>query len=76
VGVTVKMTEAERIAVLETKFEAMEQTLEKISAKLDTLLELKSKGMGAVWLVGILLSSGLAGVIMLVTNAFKGSHLG
>lgn len=40
-------SDAERIAILETKFEAMEENLKDISQKLDTLLELKSKGLGA-----------------------------
>lgn len=71
------MTEAERIAVLETKFEAMETKLDDMITKLDSLLELKTKGMGAIGLVGLIVSSGVIGVIMVVVNMFKGgSHLG
>lgn len=72
----VRMTEAERIAVLETKFDAMENKLDDMITKLDSLLELKSKGMGAIGLVGLIVSSGVIGIIVMVTNMFKGSHLG
>lgn len=68
-------TEAERIAILETKYETMEQNLKEISTKLDTLLELKSKGLGAFWLVGIILSSGILGLIVTATSFFKPDHL-
>ena len=39
---------ATEIAILKTKFEAMDQELKDISGKLDSLLELKAKGMGAI----------------------------
>lgn len=70
------MTEGERIAVLETKHDAMEDKLDSVIAKLDTLLELKSKGMGALGLVGLILSSGIVGIVLMVVNMFKPSHLG
>lgn len=71
------MTEPERIAVLETKFEDMQKDLTKISDKLDELLELKTKGMGALGLVGLIMGSGVIGVIMMIVGLFKGgNHLG
>ena len=66
----------ERIAILETKFDDMHKDLTNISTKLDTLLELKTKGMGALGLVGLILSSGIIGVVMLVVNVFRGDHFG
>ena len=69
-------TDGERIAVLETKVTALETRLGSIEGKLDQLLELKSKGMGALSLVGLLLGSGIIGVILTVVNLFgQRSHL-
>lgn len=71
------MSELERIAVLETKQVAMDEKIDNIITKLDTLLELKTKGMGALGLVGLIMGSGVIGVIMMVVGLFKnGSHLG
>lgn len=68
-------SDAERIAILETKFDQMEEHISDISAKLDQLLELKSKGLGAFWLVSLIFGSGVLGVIMMVANYFKPGHL-
>ena len=65
----------ERIAVLETRFDTMEKDLGEIKTKLDSLLELKTKGMGAVGLVGLIVSSGVIGLIMMAVNFFKPGHL-
>lgn len=73
----VTLDHSERIAILETKTEAIEKNLVSINAKLDELLHLKSKGMGAIWLVGILLGSGLLGIVATVMAVLNGgrSHL-
>ena len=68
-------SDAERIAILETKFEAMEENLKDISQKLDTLLELKSKGLGAFWLVGLIFGSGVLGILVTAFSFFKPGHL-
>ena len=73
---TAGRTSVERIAVLETKVEDIHKDLNKISSQLDELLQLKTKGMGALGLVGIIFSSGIAGVILMVVNYFRGNHLG
>lgn len=70
------MTEGERIAVLETKFETMQTDIGEISRKLDMLLELKSKGMGAFWLIGLILGSGVLGIVAMISNFFRPSVLG
>lgn len=71
-------TEAERIAILETRFTqiqvdqlATNLKLANITEQLDQLLTLKDKGMGALWLVGLLASSGIIGIIYAVWNAFR-----
>lgn len=68
-------SDAERIAILETKFDQMEEHIQDISKKLDTLLELKSKGLGAFWLVGLIFGSGVLGLIMAAMSFFKPGHL-
>lgn len=66
---------AERVAVLETKLETLSSDLGEIKTKLDSLLELKTKGMGAIGLVGIIISSGFIGLVMMAVNFFKPGHL-
>lgn len=61
----------ERVAVLEIQME----DLKEIKSKLDELIQLKSQGMGALTLVGIILGSGAIGLIMMVVNFFKQGHL-
>ena len=68
-------TEAERIAVLETKQTAMEKQLTSIEEKLDALLELKSKGMGALGLATLIIGAGGIGLITLILNFFNKGHL-
>lgn len=55
------VSDVERIAVLETKNKTTEDRLKNIEEKLDELLTLKSKGIGAVWLIGIIFGSSLLG---------------
>ena len=67
---------SERVAVLETKFDGAVTTIGNIEAKLDQLLELKAKGTGAFQLVGLILGSGIIGVIGLIMSVFAPkSHL-
>lgn len=61
----------ERVAILETKFENLEATLLAIEHKLDDLLVLKNKGMGALGLVSILIGSGVLGLVYLIFEIFK-----
>lgn len=67
---------AERISVLETEWERTRQDITDIKSKLDELLHLKSKGLGALWLVGILLlfGSGLATFVYNVLNSVPKVH--
>lgn len=66
---------SERVAVLETNQSADRVTLQSIETKLDSLLELKAKGMGALYLVSLVVGSGVLGVIALVMNLFSKPHL-
>lgn len=69
------LTLPERVAVLETKVANMEIILNQIDGKLDELIQLKAKGLGAISLVTLLIGSGLIGVIFTVWNMLKGPHI-
>lgn len=69
------MTLNQRLSVLETKFDQVQKSHEEMSEKLDQLLELKSKGMGAIWLIGLIVGGGFMGVVGLLTSLFNRGHL-
>lgn len=60
----------ERVSALEVKVESLEVKMDMVLDKLNELLEIKHKGMGAIGLVSLLVvsASGLAGVITFVLN--------
>lgn len=60
----------ERVAVLEYKEQEKEKKLDEVVKKLDELLSLKQKGMGAFWLAASLFGLGITALIQL----FFGSH--
>ena len=53
------LTANERIAQLEVKFEALLSIQTATNEKLDELLTLKNKGMGAFWLMSLIAGSGI-----------------
>lgn len=65
-------TDAERLALLEYKDELREAKLEEIGNKLDELLVLRQKGMGAFWLASSLLGTGIVGAALMLINYFRG----
>jgi hypothetical protein len=76
------VTNAERIAQLETLVEvlrdeqrahilAVKQESEKTNRKLDDLLMLRAKGVGAFWLASTLLGTGIVGMIVSIVEWFK-----
>ena len=62
---------AQRIAVLELKVQQVTDSVEEMSAKLDEILLLKSKGMGAFWLASSLLGTGILGLLFAFMNWFR-----
>lgn len=58
---------AERITVLETERTQSNRDIADIKSKLDDLLTLKSKGLGALWLIGIILVAG-SGIVAFMSN--------
>lgn len=61
----------ERVAVLEVRQKDTSDDLKDIKDKLDQLLELKTKGAGALWLIGLVVGSGLLGLISVVLGFFS-----
>jgi hypothetical protein len=77
------MTGEERIAVLETRFEELSKKFDAhetetraenalLDHKLDSLLEIKNKGVGAFWLASALMGSGIIGLIVSFVQWMKG----
>lgn len=52
-----------RVALVESKLERLIEDLEARDQKLDALLELKNKGMGAIWLATIICSASMVGFV-------------
>lgn len=60
------ITQAERITALEVRVSAMQVQQQEINAKLDELLVLRNRGIGAFWLASGLLGTGIVGFIDIV----------
>lgn len=58
--------EAERLAVLETEMRQTKKQLESMDSKLDDLLALRHKGVGAFWLASALTGTGIIGALSLL----------
>jgi len=69
---TMTIKDGERIAVVEHKVEQLSQDVQKMDAKLDQLLELKAKGMGAFWFASLIVGTGVAGMFTTVLAWIKG----
>lgn len=73
----------ERIAVLELKVQRLNDDFalhaaetrteaKALEQKLDDLLVLKDKGMGAFWLASTIFGTGIVGGIIMLINYFRG----
>lgn len=76
---SVPRTNPERITALEVEVKYLRETVNDLlevtkaqNEKLDSLLELKAKGMGAIWLASAVLGSGILGGIYLLTSWLRG----
>lgn len=68
-------TDKERLAVLEEKTRVIDETQKEIVAKLDQLLGLKHKGVGAFWVMSAITGTGIIGVVYSFIDWLKGvSH--
>lgn len=77
-------TQAERLAVVETEVKALGTAFEdhkqktteefdKVNHKLDDLLALKHKGMGAFWLAASVVGSSIWGLVITFFTYIRGS---
>lgn len=76
-------TQAERLASVEVEVRELKREFdehkqdtkdefEKVNSKLDDLLAIKHKGMGAFWLASALVGTGIIGFFWQVINWFTG----
>lgn len=66
------VTDGERIASLETMVSIMRQDQVETNQKLDELLALRYKGVGAFWLASALLGTGIVGSLLTFLTWLKG----
>lgn len=64
----------ERLAKLEVKTEVLERQQQEALVKLDELLGLRQKGVGAFWVISAITGTGIIGVIMAFLDWIKGNH--
>lgn len=65
-------TQGERIATLEEKEKVIEQRLTDIDKKLDDIISLKNKGLGAFWLASALIGTGITTFVTNLIDWFRG----
>ncbi len=64
-------TQAERLTALEVRVEDMQRQQREIADKLDNLIGMRNKGIGAFWLASTLLGTGIVGFIVQLTSWWK-----
>jgi len=65
-------TAVERIATLEAENKELKKNQEVILEKLDLLLGLRHKGIGAFWVISALTGTGLIGFVFSVISWIRG----
>lgn len=63
---------AQRLAIVELKIQNTATEIHGINTKLDELLALRQKGMGAFWLASALVGTGVMGFITWAIDILKG----
>ena len=66
------INQAERIAVLELEVDLLKEQLKTMNGKLDELLVLRHKGLGAFWLASTLFGTGIVGAVFAFYNYVRG----
>lgn len=65
------LTQAERITALEVRMADVQVKQAEINDKLDDLLAMRNKGIGAFWLASTLLGTGIVGMIVQLISWWK-----
>lgn len=60
------------MAAMRAEHTALRDVINSQNEKLDSLLELKAKGMGAIWLASAVLGSGILGALYMMTSWLRG----
>ena len=68
----VNPTVLERLATLEAKLVHYEDRQQEVLDKLDELLGLRNKGIGAFWVVSAITGTGMIGIILSALEWLKG----
>jgi hypothetical protein len=63
-------TQVERITAVEVRLAVLERKVDNMDAKLDTLIMLRNKGAGVIWLLSGLLGTGIIGGFMQLYHWF------
>lgn len=66
-------SQVERLARLEERVNALEVKVDSMNDKLDELLALRYKGVGAFWVASSLIGTGIVGALIQVVAWLKGS---
>lgn len=66
------LKDAERIAVMEHQVGQLNERVQSMDEKLDQLLELKAKGMGAFWFASLIVGTGVAGMFTTIVSWIRG----
>lgn len=64
----------ERLASLEAQVSELRDEQQKMIGKLDELLSIKDKGVGAFWFVSAIFGSGIVASVVAIINMFRGPH--
>jgi len=64
--------DAERIAVVEHQVSKLVEDVKNMDGKIDQLLQLKYKGMGAFWFASLIVGTGVATMFTTIVAWFKG----
>lgn len=68
----IDLNQAERITALEVTVASQNVKLDAMSDKLDELLTLKNRGVGAFWLASTLVGTGIIGAVLGFIDWLKG----
>lgn len=66
-----EIEQAQRVAVLELEVKLLRENLQVITNKLDELLILRQRGLGAFWLASTLLGTGIVGTVVAIINYWR-----
>lgn len=65
----------ERLAVLETEVRQLTKLVNEMDAKIDQLVELRARGVGAFWVASAIFGTGIVGSAISLWHWIKGTPL-